>query len=59
MFMLTGGFFRLPDDIPKPVWTYPVSLMAFHSYANEVVLQCYMMKQSNLFKWDETLKVFF
>ncbi|KAH7421772.1 hypothetical protein KP509_13G074600 [Ceratopteris richardii] len=35
VFMLTGGFFRLPNDIPKPFWTYPVSYMAFHTYANE------------------------
>ncbi|MCO5592549.1 hypothetical protein L7F22_046552 [Adiantum nelumboides] len=35
VFMLTGGFFRLPNDIPKPFWTYPVAYMAFHTYANE------------------------
>ena len=36
MFMLTGGFFRLPNDIPKPVWKYPISYIAFHAYATEV-----------------------
>ena len=34
--MLTGGFFRLPNDIPKPVWKYPISYIAFHAYATEV-----------------------
>eukprot|EP00246_Nothoceros_aenigmaticus_P010161 TRINITY_DN26510_c0_g1_i1.p1 TRINITY_DN26510_c0_g1~~TRINITY_DN26510_c0_g1_i1.p1 ORF type:complete len:211 (-),score=17.07 TRINITY_DN26510_c0_g1_i1:305-880(-) len=31
-FMLTGGFFRLPNDLPKPVWRYPISYIAFHTY---------------------------
>lgn len=35
VFMLNGGFFRLPNDIPKPFWRYPISYMAFHKYANE------------------------
>eukprot|EP00249_Psilotum_nudum_P009030 c21663_g1_i5 orf=492-1811(+) len=35
VFMLNGGFFRLPNDLPKPVWKYPVSYMAFHTYANQ------------------------
>lgn len=33
MMMLNGGFFRLPDDLPDPVWKYPISYISFHKYA--------------------------
>ncbi|KAJ6851070.1 ABC transporter G family member 11-like [Iris pallida] len=35
VMMLNGGFFRLPDDLPKPFWRYPVYYIAFHKYANQ------------------------
>ncbi|XAR73422.1 Taurine-transporting ATPase [Bertholletia excelsa] len=35
VMMLNGGFFRLPNDLPKPVWKYPMYYIAFHKYANE------------------------
>ncbi|XP_020580934.1 ABC transporter G family member 11-like [Phalaenopsis equestris] len=35
VMMLNGGFFRLPDDLPKPVWRYPMYYIAFHKYANQ------------------------
>jgi len=31
--MLNGGFFRLPNDLPDPVWKYPMFYIAFHRYA--------------------------
>ncbi|GMH14593.1 hypothetical protein Nepgr_016434 [Nepenthes gracilis] len=31
--MLVGGFFRLPDDLPKPFWRYPMYYISFHKYA--------------------------
>ncbi|KAH7277149.1 hypothetical protein KP509_39G036200 [Ceratopteris richardii] len=33
MFMLVAGYFRLPQDIPKPVWKYPVSYLSFDFWA--------------------------
>lgn len=33
IMMLNGGFFRLPDDLPKPFWKYPMYYIAFHKYA--------------------------
>ncbi|XP_058096886.1 ABC transporter G family member 1-like [Magnolia sinica] len=33
VMMLNGGFFRLPDDLPKPFWKYPMYYIAFHKYA--------------------------
>lgn len=33
IFMLVAGYFRLPGDIPKPVWRYPVSFMSFDFWA--------------------------
>ncbi|PIA52061.1 hypothetical protein AQUCO_01000146v1 [Aquilegia coerulea] len=35
VMMLNGGFFRLPNDLPKPFWRYPMYYIAFHKYANE------------------------
>ncbi|KAF4366724.1 hypothetical protein F8388_020086 [Cannabis sativa] len=35
VMMLNGGFFRLPNDIPKPFWRYPMYYIAFHKYANQ------------------------
>ena len=31
--ILGGGFFRLPRDLPGPLWRYPVFYVAFHRYA--------------------------
>ncbi|KAF9666069.1 hypothetical protein SADUNF_Sadunf16G0190400 [Salix dunnii] len=31
--VLGGGFFRLPNDLPKPFWKYPMYYIAFHKYA--------------------------
>nr|XP_010933304.1 ABC transporter G family member 11 [Elaeis guineensis] len=33
IFMLVSGFFRLPHDIPKPFWRYPMSYISFHYWA--------------------------
>ncbi|KAG0559801.1 hypothetical protein KC19_10G129800 [Ceratodon purpureus] len=33
IYMLLAGYFRLTKDLPKPVWRYPVSYIAFHTYA--------------------------
>ncbi|KAL7131584.1 hypothetical protein ABFS83_12G013300 [Erythranthe nasuta] len=35
VMMLNGGFFRLPDDLPKPFWRYPMYYIAFHKYADQ------------------------
>jgi hypothetical protein len=35
VMMLNRGFFRLPDDLPKPFWRYPMYYIAFHKYANQ------------------------
>nr|CAD1834432.1 unnamed protein product [Ananas comosus var. bracteatus] len=33
IMMLNGGFFRLPNRLPKPVWRYPMHYIAFHTHA--------------------------
>ncbi|KAK7368812.1 hypothetical protein VNO80_10842 [Phaseolus coccineus] len=33
VMILTGGFFRLPNDLPKPFWKYPMYYVSFHKYA--------------------------
>ncbi|KAK3411763.1 hypothetical protein EUGRSUZ_I00524 [Eucalyptus grandis] len=35
VMMLNGGYFRLPDDLPKPFWRYPMYYISFHKYANQ------------------------
>ncbi|XP_009763606.1 ABC transporter G family member 1-like [Nicotiana sylvestris] len=35
LMILSGGFFRLPSDLPKPFWKYPLHYVAFHTYAFE------------------------
>ncbi|KAA8536436.1 hypothetical protein F0562_028914 [Nyssa sinensis] len=33
LMILGAGFFRLPNDLPKPFWKYPLYYIAFHTYA--------------------------
>ncbi|RDX79694.1 ABC transporter G family member 3, partial [Mucuna pruriens] len=33
IMILAGGFFRLPNDLPKPFWKYPMYYLSFHKYA--------------------------
>uniref|UniRef100_A0A0E0MLP8 ABC transporter domain-containing protein n=1 Tax=Oryza punctata TaxID=4537 RepID=A0A0E0MLP8_ORYPU len=33
VMMTNGGFFRLPNELPKPVWKYPCYYISFHKYA--------------------------
>ncbi|XP_042494393.1 ABC transporter G family member 1-like [Macadamia integrifolia] len=33
LMILNGGFFRLPNDLPKPIWRYPMYYISFHKYA--------------------------
>ncbi|QCD84124.1 ATP-binding cassette [Vigna unguiculata] len=35
VMLLLSGFFKLPNDIPKPVWKYPLHYIAFHTFANQ------------------------
>ncbi|KAG5014997.1 hypothetical protein JHK85_021133 [Glycine max] len=32
IMILGAGFFRLPNDLPKPFWKYPMFYIAFHRY---------------------------
>ncbi|XP_047321795.1 ABC transporter G family member 1-like isoform X2 [Impatiens glandulifera] len=33
LMMLSGGFFRLPKDLPNVFWRYPMYYISFHKYA--------------------------
>ncbi|KAL3515520.1 hypothetical protein ACH5RR_022422 [Cinchona calisaya] len=33
VMMLSGGFFRLPNDLPRLFWKYPLFYISFHRYA--------------------------
>ncbi|KAI4296398.1 hypothetical protein L6164_036359 [Bauhinia variegata] len=33
VMMLAGGFYRLPDDLPKFFWKYPLYYISIHKYA--------------------------
>ncbi|XP_076913809.1 ABC transporter G family member 1-like [Bidens hawaiensis] len=32
LMILSAGFFRLPDDLPKVLWRYPMYYVSFHRY---------------------------
>ena len=34
--MLAAGYFRIRNTLPGPVWMYPVSYIAFHTYSIQV-----------------------
>lgn len=33
LMILLGGFYRGPNDLPKPLWKYPLYYVSFHKYA--------------------------
>ncbi|XP_002970205.2 ABC transporter G family member 11 [Selaginella moellendorffii] len=33
IFLLVAGFFRLPGDLPKAFWKFPLSYIGFHMYS--------------------------
>lgn len=33
--LLASGFFRLPNEMPKPLWKYPAYYIAFHKYVSQ------------------------
>ena len=35
LLMLNAGFFRLPNDLPKPLWKYPTYYISYHKYATQ------------------------
>ncbi|GLJ21612.1 hypothetical protein SUGI_0401770 [Cryptomeria japonica] len=39
IMMLAAGYFRLREELPRPVWKYPLSYLAFHTYAIEGLLE--------------------
>ncbi|OMO63605.1 ABC transporter-like protein [Corchorus olitorius] len=39
LLVLVAGFFRLPTDLPKPIWRYPLHHIAFHKYAYQGLLK--------------------
>ncbi|XP_071725674.1 ABC transporter G family member 1-like [Rutidosis leptorrhynchoides] len=54
MMILASGYFRLPNDLPKPFWRYPMFHIAFHRYAfqgfykNEFQGQVYMYNEGGV-----------
>lgn len=39
--MLSAGYFRIRNALPGPVWTYPISYVAFHTYSIKACIQVY------------------
>ncbi|KAF5187230.1 Abc transporter-like protein [Thalictrum thalictroides] len=39
IMMLVAGYFRIRDELPGPVWTYPLSYLAFHTYSIQGLLE--------------------
>ncbi|RAL37491.1 hypothetical protein DM860_000185 [Cuscuta australis] len=39
LMMLTAGYYRIRHDLPRPVWMYPMSYLAFHTYSLKGLLE--------------------
>lgn len=39
VMMLSAGYFRIRDALPRPLWTYPISYIAFHTYSIQGLLE--------------------
>lgn len=39
VMMIAAGYFRIRSALPRPVWMYPVSYMAFHTYTIQGLLE--------------------
>ncbi|XP_031123250.1 ABC transporter G family member 3-like [Ipomoea triloba] len=39
VMMLSAGYYRIRSDLPVPVWMYPVSYIAFHTYSLQGLLE--------------------
>ncbi|XP_022964990.1 ABC transporter G family member 3-like isoform X3 [Cucurbita moschata] len=39
LMMLSAGYFRIRNALPGPVWTYPLSYIAFHTYSIQGLLE--------------------
>ncbi|XP_037493731.1 ABC transporter G family member 3 isoform X2 [Jatropha curcas] len=42
LMMLSAGYFRIRNALPGPMWTYPVSYIAFHTYS---IQTCHLFSQ--------------
>ncbi|XP_028808094.1 ABC transporter G family member 3-like isoform X1 [Neltuma alba] len=39
VMILSAGYFRIRDAMPRPVWMYPMSYIAFHTYSIQGLLE--------------------
>ncbi|XWS29009.1 hypothetical protein CRYUN_Cryun25bG0119900 [Craigia yunnanensis] len=39
VMMLAAGYFRIRNELPRPVWSYPLSYIAFHTYSIQGLLE--------------------
>ncbi|XLT53214.1 hypothetical protein HN873_045818 [Arachis hypogaea] len=62
LMILLAGFFKLPSDIPRPLWKYPLHYIAFHRYAfqglfkNEFQGLKFGTKNNNVITGEEILR---
>lgn len=45
IMMMTAGFFRLLDDLPKPFWRYPISYISYGAWALQVFASNFLVSQ--------------
>ncbi|XP_010521732.1 PREDICTED: ABC transporter G family member 3 [Tarenaya hassleriana] len=39
IMILSAGYFRIRNALPKPIWTYPFSYLSFHAYSVQGILE--------------------
>ncbi|KAH9316093.1 hypothetical protein KI387_024720, partial [Taxus chinensis] len=59
VFMMTSGFFRLLNDLPKPVWRYPISYISYGSWGLQSMTETmgvYMEQNASVKDFREDIK---
>ncbi|XP_058076221.1 ABC transporter G family member 3 isoform X2 [Magnolia sinica] len=65
VMMLAAGYFRIRNDLPGPVWKYPMSYIAFHTYSiqglleNEYIGTSYAVGQVRAISGVQALRAFY
>lgn len=51
VMMLSAGYFRIRNALPGPVWTYPISYIAFHTYSIQACVLVYSFIEPHIWNY--------
>lgn len=65
VMMLVAGYFRIRYALPQPIWKYPLSYIAFHTYSVQVkyfslvsILSAFISIQLNVQTWTYVMHLY-